>query len=89
MQVNVLDAKNRLSQLVKVAQGGEEVVIANRGRPVARLIAASPSSSIAPAVGVPQGDVAAWLDRCPLPQHARRGAAEIDASIAQECAAWD
>jgi prevent-host-death family protein len=34
MQVNVLEAKNRLSQLIKSAQAGEDVVIANRGEPV-------------------------------------------------------
>ena len=36
MQVNILEAKNRLSQLIKSAQRGEEVVIANRGEPVAQ-----------------------------------------------------
>ena len=36
VQVNILEAKNRLSQLIKSAQAGEEVVIANRGAPVAR-----------------------------------------------------
>lgn len=39
MKVNILDARNRLSQLIKAAQAGEDVVIANRGRPVARLSA--------------------------------------------------
>ncbi len=34
MQVNVLEAKNRLSQLIRAAQAGEDVVIANRGEPV-------------------------------------------------------
>jgi prevent-host-death family protein len=38
MQVNILEAKNRLSQLVKAAQAGEDVVIANRGEPVVRLV---------------------------------------------------
>ena len=38
MQVNILEARNRLSQLIKAAQAGEEVVIANRGEPVARLV---------------------------------------------------
>lgn len=38
MKVNILEAKNRLSELVRAAAAGEEVVIANRGRPVARLI---------------------------------------------------
>ncbi len=37
MQVNILEAKNRLSELVKSAQAGEEVIIANRGQPVVRL----------------------------------------------------
>ena len=40
MQVNILEARNRLSQLIKAAQAGEEVVIANRGEPVARLVPA-------------------------------------------------
>jgi prevent-host-death family protein len=37
MQVNILEAKSQLSKLIKSAQAGEEVVIANRGEPVARL----------------------------------------------------
>ena len=89
MQVNILDAKNRLSQLVKVVQGGEAVVIANRGRPVARLTAASPAGATPSAAGEPHGDVGAWLDQHALPPHARRGAAEIDEALAQERAAWD
>ena len=31
MQINVLDAKNRLSELLKMAESGEEVIIARRG----------------------------------------------------------
>jgi antitoxin (DNA-binding transcriptional repressor) of toxin-antitoxin stability system len=37
MQVNISEAKNRLSQLIKSVRSGQEVVIANRGEPVARL----------------------------------------------------
>ena len=37
-QVNMLEAKTRLSELVKAAQAGEDVVIANRGEPVVRLV---------------------------------------------------
>lgn len=40
MKVNILEAKNRLSELVRAAAAGEEVVIANRGRAVARLVGA-------------------------------------------------
>ena len=39
MQVNIHDAKTRLSQLLSRAEGGEEIIIARAGRPVARLIA--------------------------------------------------
>lgn len=38
MQVNMLDAKNQLSKLVKAACEGEEVIIANHGKPVVRLV---------------------------------------------------
>jgi len=39
MQVNIHDAKTRLSQLLSRAEGGEETIIARAVRPVARLIA--------------------------------------------------
>jgi prevent-host-death family protein len=38
MQCNMLEAKNQLSKLVKAALAGEEVVIANKGVPVVKLI---------------------------------------------------
>lgn len=41
MQVNMLEAKNQLSRLVKAAQAGEEVIIANHGVPAVRLVAVS------------------------------------------------
>ncbi len=37
MQVNMLEAKNQLSKLVKAAQAGEEVIIAKHGVPAVRL----------------------------------------------------
>ena len=37
-QVNVQDAKTRLSQLLARAEQGEEVIIARDGTPVARLV---------------------------------------------------
>lgn len=38
MQVNMHDAKTRLSELVAAAEGGEEVIIARRGSPAVRLV---------------------------------------------------
>jgi prevent-host-death family protein len=38
MKVNMLEAKNQLSKLVKAAVEGEDVVIANNGKPVVRLV---------------------------------------------------
>jgi len=84
VNINILEAKNRLSQLVKAAQGGEEVIIANRGKPVARLVCMEP----APPPLVHAG-VAAWLAANPLPAHARRRADQIDADIAGERAGWE
>ena len=38
MKVNMLDAKNQLSQLVKDALRGEDIVIASNGEPMVRLV---------------------------------------------------
>ena len=38
-RVNIHEAKTHLSRLVERVEGGEEVVIARAGRPVARLVA--------------------------------------------------
>jgi prevent-host-death family protein len=85
MLVNILDAKNRLSQLIRSAQSGEEVIIANRGEPVARLTAIEGSGEVAGSARM----LLAWLETQPLPEHARRTGEEIDASIEDERAAWD
>jgi len=37
-QVNIYEAKTQLSRLVEEVEGGEEVVIARAGKPVARLV---------------------------------------------------
>jgi len=37
MQVNMFDAKSRLSQLVQAVLDGEEVILARNGEPVARI----------------------------------------------------
>ena len=42
MLVNMLEAKTHLSRLVEAVLRGEEVVIANRGKPVVRLVLAEP-----------------------------------------------
>lgn len=84
MQVNILEAKNRLSRLIKSAQAGEEVIIANRGVPVVRLV---PAESPAPVGSAKR--ILDWLAKHPTPPHLRRSAEEIDADIAAERAAWD
>ena len=44
MQVNMLEAKTHLSKLVEAAMRGEEVVIANRGKPMVRLVRSAPQA---------------------------------------------
>ena len=65
MQVNVLCAKNQLSQLIRSAQAGERVIIANRGVPVAQLIPIKASSQALSQQ--PTGNFLTWLDGNPLP----------------------
>jgi len=84
MQVNILEAKNHLSQLIKSARAGEEIVIANRGEPVARLVPFEAAAE--PGLG---RDLLAWLDENPLPAFAQRGHDEIEAGIQAERDAWE
>ena len=46
MQVNMHEAKSKLSQLVDAALSGEPVTIARAGRPVAKLVAISDEQPI-------------------------------------------
>ncbi len=85
IKVNVLEAKNRLSELLRAVQAGEEVIIANRGEPVARLTALAPAE---PQIGT-GASILKWLEENPLPESSRRSAEEIDAFIAEQRAAWD
>ncbi|MBU2753379.1 type II toxin-antitoxin system prevent-host-death family antitoxin [Acidithiobacillus sp. CV18-2] len=83
MQVNILESKNQLSQLVRRAQQGEEVIIAHRGVPVVKLV---------PVAAVPaevRRNVLAWLQHNPLPTSLRRSAQELDSAIEQERQGWD
>lgn len=42
IQVNVQEAKTRLSQILAQAENGEDVVIARDGTPIARLVPIGP-----------------------------------------------
>ena len=46
--VNVSQAKSQLSRLIARVEAGEEVVIARRGEPVARLVACKPQKKRRP-----------------------------------------
>lgn len=88
MQVNILEAKNRLSQLIKSAQAGEEVIIANRGVPVVRLVPAEGPETKEPPVGSAER-ILGWLATHPLPEYNRRSVAEIDAELEKERNSWE
>lgn len=98
MQVNILEAKSQLSQLIKSAQAGEDVVIANRGEPVARLVpigapAVRPARGSGAASGamppVRPGGLLKWLEANPMPAYLRRSAEAIDAAIEEARNSWD
>jgi prevent-host-death family protein len=87
MQVSILEAKNQLSRLVKRAQAGDEIVIANRGEPVARLVPVAPQTGRSSDLGRGRA-ILEWLAGCRLPDYARRSAEEIDAAIAAQRDSW-
>jgi prevent-host-death family protein len=90
MQVNVLEAKNNLSRLIRSAQAGHEVVIAHRGVPVVRLVPTAPGTDATQRLPARTGQALLdWLRAQPLPQRLQRDAHAIDQAIAEERAAWD
>jgi prevent-host-death family protein len=46
MRLNILEAKNRLSELVRAACAGKEVVIAKNGQPMVRLVPIAASAGL-------------------------------------------
>lgn len=73
MTVNVHQAKTQLSRLLVRVESGEEVMIARRGQPVARLVACKPLKKRQPDVmkaqvniperffePLPEQELAAW-----------------------------
>ena len=94
MQVNVLEAKNRLSELLRSAVRGEEVVIANRGRGVAKLVRLDSEAATARAEPGHAATFVAWLEQHPRPEGATKLSdaqrhAEIQARIDAQRSAWE
>ena len=83
-KVNILDARNSLSRLVAAASEGHEIVIANRGRPVARLIAIDANEQTHTAQ-----QAADWLVRNPVPPRIARASSALDEQIATEREGWE
>jgi prevent-host-death family protein len=81
--VNILEARNRLSQLVAAASSGEDVVISKRGKPIVRMVAIEDNASRTGAA------LAEWLAAHPLPVGSVRTPQELDEQIVQERGAWD
>ncbi|MXW57784.1 MAG: type II toxin-antitoxin system prevent-host-death family antitoxin [Acidimicrobiia bacterium] len=44
--VNTHEAKSRLSELIREAEGGAEVIVARNGHPVARIVPWRPAHSV-------------------------------------------
>ncbi|KAA0253182.1 MAG: type II toxin-antitoxin system Phd/YefM family antitoxin [Acidobacteria bacterium] len=71
-EVNVHDAKTRLSQLLVRVEAGEEIVIARAGKPVARLVPFDASSPRRP-LGLDAGKIRIADDfDAPLPEDVLR-----------------
>lgn len=57
--VNVYDAKTHLSRLLERVEGGERIVIARAGTPVAMLVPLAPATPEPRRIGLWQGQV--WM----------------------------
>jgi prevent-host-death family protein len=72
-QVNVHEAKTQLSRLLQRVAAGEEITIANRGVPVARLVPAA-QPTVRRELGIESGHLKIAEDfDAPLPAHVLAG----------------
>ena len=58
-QINIHEAKTHLSRLVEDAAGGEEIVIAKAGKPIARLVPLPQPERRVPKLGTMKGKI--WM----------------------------
>ena len=73
MVINVHEAKTHLSRLLLSVTGGEEVIIAKAGKPIARLVPCeAPKVKRVPGRGRGKGSVATDFD-APLPEAILKG----------------
>jgi len=57
MNVSVADARNKLPQLLKAVEAGEQVTICRRGSPVAELVRSTAGSAKKPKLGTMRGRI--------------------------------
>ena len=81
---SVFEARNGLSRLIAEARSGAEVVIANRGEPVVKLVPVAPAAPDTSGVAA-----AAWLAAHPLPARLARPADELDSQIVETRGSWE
>lgn len=87
MQVNILEAQNRLSELIKYAQAGQEVIIASQGLPAVKLVAISNLTAQGHRIGSSEALLAVMAaNPRATPGRTKQ---EVDAYIAEERASWD
>jgi prevent-host-death family protein len=88
MQVTIPEASRQLAELIRSAQAGDEVVIAEGETPVARLLPITPVAVAEDQTGHAPA-ILDWLAQHPVPPESRRSAHDIETAIAAERAAWD
>ncbi|MEJ1088639.1 type II toxin-antitoxin system prevent-host-death family antitoxin [Microbacterium sp. Mu-80] len=81
---SVLEARNNLSRLIAESRAGGEVVITNRGVPVAKIVPIGPIDL--PLTGVA---LAEWFDANPLPPRLAVSSEQIDAQIQEARDSWE
>ncbi|MGO1590986.1 MAG: type II toxin-antitoxin system Phd/YefM family antitoxin [Ancrocorticia sp.] len=81
---NVFEARDSLSHLISESERGADVVIARRGKPVARVVPYEDSRS-----AMTGSDFAQWLDKHPLPMRLRSSMDDIEARVHENRDSWE
>jgi prevent-host-death family protein len=67
-QVGIREARAKLSQLVRRAENGEDIVIARNGRPAARLVPVATANALSSVHGALRGRIEIAEDFDDLPE---------------------
>ena len=82
--IGIREARINLSRLIRDVRGGMEIIITDRGKPVARIVPA-PGSTLSLEERIKNYESCGLIESCPRPVKAVSAPIELPKNYAQRC----